>query len=781
VPSAQKVIELPFKVSARTARLIGRENVSNSEGALIELVKNCYDADSSFCIIHFDRSGNLNILDNGTGMSSEVIRTHWMTIGTNHKEIAIKSSGGRVRTGAKGIGRFALDKLGEKCELYTFHPKSSENILWKVNWNDFESQKSTVIDDIKASLEFLAEDSFDNFVKAKFSRNTEIVNGIEGHKMKSGTLISIKGLRDPWTKKELDNVFKGLSSLIPPREDKFFQIFLFSDVFPSEYGEVVNELFEDYDYKLIAECDDKKNIVITLFRNEFDVDKIDKRVFRLNEFKKFPYDKNTFFKKSFKQKYTAEQLLPGFSDTQQYSELSKIGSFKFTLYFLKRGMRTPDQVRFFYKDIKSDVRSKWLDEYGGIRIYRDGFRVRPYGEPQSGAYDWLSLAIRHQTNTAGVASKTDTWKVREQNLSGVLEISRITSPIIDDRANREGIQETPAFALMRDLLVKIIEVFEKDRRYVTRGFDRFFEENNKTAHLEEQVDKIRDKHRKKKIGKNASSEEIEIKLLSEHSDQLEFKIEELVSEAKILRAMASSGAMVASFVHELNGIKSHLIERNKTAKELILPLIDKVKLSQLPKHRNPIVYLDEIENYDQKLLNWMKFTLDTIVKDKRKRKTIKLVKYFEHFEKNWRDHLSARGANLILNDIDSNIQLRAFEIDLDTIFNNLVVNSIDAFQRRNAGNVRDIEIKCRIQNRNMKIQYSDTGPGLSKDIKDPNDIFNIYFSTKRDPSTGEEIGTGIGMWLVKNCVEEYKGKVQIDQPKKGFAMSIIIPLGESKS
>jgi HSP90 family molecular chaperone len=81
--------KIPFNVSARTARLIGRENVSNADGAIIELVKNCYDADAGSCIVFFDNKSeakaSLYIIDNGDGMTEDVIKNHWMTIGTSNK------------------------------------------------------------------------------------------------------------------------------------------------------------------------------------------------------------------------------------------------------------------------------------------------------------------------------------------------------------------------------------------------------------------------------------------------------------------------------------------------------------------------------------------------------------------------------------------------------------------------------------------------------------------------------------------------------------------------
>ncbi|NGF19113.1 ATP-binding protein [Morganella morganii] len=181
---------LQFNVSARAAILIGRENIANSEGAIIELVKNSYDADSDFSIILIDNKfttlpeiillddynsikkicsqeffkvienlykysdagyiykgekplydnsmkeveqrfiselkplSALYIIDNGSGMSAETIRENWMTIGTaNKKNIAITSDKKRVKSGAKGIGRFALDKLGKKCDLISIDKK----------------------------------------------------------------------------------------------------------------------------------------------------------------------------------------------------------------------------------------------------------------------------------------------------------------------------------------------------------------------------------------------------------------------------------------------------------------------------------------------------------------------------------------------------------------------------------------------------------------------------------------------------------------------------------
>ncbi|MCD8544902.1 MAG: ATP-binding protein [Sulfurospirillum cavolei] len=97
--------KIPFKVSARTARLIGRENIASSKGAIIELVKNSYDADSPFCIIYFSMD-NLFIIDAGEGMTCNIIENHWMTIGTNNKENNDCTEKGRTKSWCKRYWSF---------------------------------------------------------------------------------------------------------------------------------------------------------------------------------------------------------------------------------------------------------------------------------------------------------------------------------------------------------------------------------------------------------------------------------------------------------------------------------------------------------------------------------------------------------------------------------------------------------------------------------------------------------------------------------------------------
>ena len=149
--------KMKYKISSRTTILLGREGVSRADGAIIELIKNTYDADADFCYIAFDLENDvLYILDNGVGMTRDIIEKAWMLIGTDNKKYSFVSEGQRVKSGEKGIGRFALDRLGRKCVMYTKN-KAESLIYWYNDWDKFEETGKT-LDEIEADFEYLEKD-----------------------------------------------------------------------------------------------------------------------------------------------------------------------------------------------------------------------------------------------------------------------------------------------------------------------------------------------------------------------------------------------------------------------------------------------------------------------------------------------------------------------------------------------------------------------------------------------------------------------------------------------
>lgn len=756
-------MRIPFKVSARTARLIGRENVANAEAAIIELVKNSYDADADYCYIVIDNiKDKLYIIDNGTGMTSKTILNHWMVIGTQNKLNNFTSNQGRIQSGAKGIGRFALDRLGEKCTLLS-KTISSKGIKWSVDWNLFDKKSTQTIDNVTAELnekyEFSINEYADEILK-------EVTPEFE---IDTGVIIEIDTLRDSWDKDNLKTLYRNLEALIPPKEESF-KLYIYDANDLEDFGEVLPALYDDFDFKLDATVTNKK-AKITLFRNEYIIDDFPNDFF---DGKKAPYDKKTFLKGSFTQEITIDKLIPGFNDIN--NQLSNVGDFSLSLYFMKRSSTKPDKEKYFYKNFDNRKRVEWLNAFGGIKIFRDNFRVRPYGEANSGSWDWLQLGTRQASSPAQV-SRYKQYRARPHNLAGSIHISRITNLSFEDKSSREGLQDSDEFKLFRNIIVSFLKILEDDRSYIASELFRIY--NNK--HTNEKVRAEAEKKSKqitRKLGNKKDSDfTLEEKLaVSVEAQKEEIKI--LREEQRLLRVFASIGLTISSFSHELSSIDRKLVSRFDEIEKLFLPFAPLKNMKGVKDFLNPYFLLEDNKKEDKKIKQWLNYTLESIKKDKRKRKNVNFCTYFEYYDKAWDFTLKERRIKLSIkySGCERSI-IRAFEIDLDTIFNNLLMNSLDAFYRKKEPHIstsRKINVSIMVRDKFIKIRYGDNGPGLSAGITNPDDIFVPLFTTKKDKH-GDDKGTGLGMWLVKNVADEYGATVTFVKTD-GFCIDIDFPL-----
>lgn len=765
--------KIPFKVSARTARLIGRENVATAKGAIIELVKNGYDADSPFSIVlidnrygvyhnrldkelyekylslgieeslltsiyqlnedayyerpdvdiekigvlkkHLQSYSSLYIIDAGEGMTDSIIRNCWMTIGTDNKSTHFTTHGGRVKAGAKGIGRFALDKLGERCEMFTF---------------------------------------FDPTVHEDKNEDDEAIK----------------------------NVYEDLGVLVPPSENRDFTISLVSLDSPQKYGELESSFCDDFDYKIVAHADADQNVNIRIYRNEYNVEAIPLSFYNRENQQEHPYRREDFMRGYWDATRTFGQLIPGFRDSDVDGVLAKIGTFDFVFYYLKRSATKNDEARFFYRQCPYNLRKSWLDKFGGIKLFRDNFRVRPYGEKNDSAFDWLGIGMRKNNSPAGIAKKQGGYRVESENIAGSILISRLANIDFEDKSSREGLQENKTFAILKQIIIGIIRIFEDDRSLIARELDADDQERNGAARdrekAEELANKIIEEHRKKRLTSVASDDEnsfdYQLNLLATVNEQKNEEIKQLHEEQRILRALASSGLMLASFAHDLSKYNANLDNRYDNIVEL---LNGKITIEDFPavRRKNPFMLLNQAKENDSKMQRWFSFSTDIVKKDKRKRKAVALVAYFEKLEETWAGILGERDIHF-LHDRVADVAIRAFEIDLDSIFYNLISNSVEAFIRLRENRDRVITVCVEQNEKSIVFTYRDSGPGLSDEIVNPTDIFKPLFTTKRSTSTGEEIGTGLGMWLVKLISEDNDARVILLTPREGFGVQIIFPI-----
>jgi signal transduction histidine kinase len=764
--------KMKYNISSRATILLGRESVSKVESALIELIKNTYDADATICYILFDvENDNILLIDNGSGMTKKIIEDNWMMIGTDNKKKEYISKKKRIKSGEKGIGRFALDRLGGVCELFTKSQEEHETIRWKTNWNSFE-EEGNLLEDIEAEFEYvnlslyelIPENAKSEIMKVesrideKTSRIDEKTSRIDKKTdFSTGTIIKISNLRDEWTNNQIEKIKKSMEFLIPPKEQDEFYICLQKSI-DSGYELIENNFSDEFDYK-VKSVFDGENFVIYLYRNEFDVDKIPESVFRGERFMRYPYRKEDFKEKCLEFKYSISQLF-NTNDPKYVERIKNIGGFTFEYVFMK--LQNQKKEVFFYKEI-GKTRNEWLEEHGGIKIYRDNFWVRPYGENGSDSFDWLGLEARNNANPVAVSSKTEAWTVRNAQGQGTVFISRVNNASILDKSSREGIIENESFKLLKETLIRIISVLEKDRSYIARSFKIYDDKVNHKEKTKQEGSQIAKSVLSGKKDKNHKAQKEKIESLAKTVQYFEEEREELITELKLLRALATNGLITTSIVHDLKSINALLVNRVEPMRMAI------ENNNQMLIDRN----LNDLYKNDEFLKSWITVVTNQSKKDKRKRLKKNIYDTIEKIVNVLQPILAQKKVHVELIKDERNAERKIFESDFESIIYNLIINSIEAFSKSSTEN-RKIRIELKT-NENLIVNYLDNGDGLDDIFKDPYEIFTLGSTSKYD-QFGNVIGTGLGMYIIASTVREYNGDYKLTQTQNGFGLEIRIPL-----
>lgn len=756
--------KVPFNVDAYTARLIGRENVSKLDGAVIELIKNTYDADASICVLYYDAvTSTLYLMDNGIGMTSDVIIKHWMTIGRSSKKSTYITDSGRIQTGAKGIGRFALDRIAERCTMLTGTQGKEKKILWKVDWSEFVGDVN--ITEINADIDE-TDISFEEFLEG--CTNKEVVKLVHEEWGNHGTIFKLTCLHEQWDQNLVKNIKENLASLIPYELNEIYKIYCFDNESSIKEAEVLSNIDSfSFDYKIEFEVGNKNNpedVVYKIWRDEFvfgeNEDYILKEAELLNE-KEYFHGTPIIRVRSF------NEIVGNVSE----AEVNALGPFSGVLYFSKIQTSKRDKERFYQKDVlgKIDIR----DTFGGIKIYRDSFRVRPYGDPKSSAFDWLQLARRKNVSPAGVGNEKEAWRVSADQIMGSVFISRM-NVALPDQSNREGIVETKEFRLLKEFIEKMIGLLEQDRQGVCRKLDAYYERTHPTDKIEKE---IREKARKKReaeknvikpakaesVGSDLSVDAGDVQTVIDKKDE---EIQELEDEIKMLRALATTGIVTNTYIHEFKTLSHKLNMKIVMAKEAIDQYHDIDEAGE---------YINQANDVREAFNSWFQVTIEAVKNDKRKRRKVDIGKIISRLTDSWNQTLANKKISIQYSNLTNDeIVLKCFPYEIETIINNLVTNSVASFDSIIV-NEREIIVKIFEDEEYVWIDYSDTGAGLV-DVykKNPDKIKEAFETSKRD-ADGELVGTGMGMWIVNNTVLDYKGEVDLSkniETENGFYATI---------
>lgn len=243
---------LRWRFDVSTFRLIGRDLITDRVTALFELVKNSYDANAQNVIVIFENVGAgktdslIRIEDDGYGMSFEDIRDKWMVIGTSSKRSHPYSPEpyNRKCVGEKGIGRFAVDKLGDKVSIITKNTGTDKWLKVDVDWSSYFNEPQER-EDIRLFTDV------ENAYSYSEAENQNI----------SGTRLVITSIREPWTKKEIEHLLHEISKIVSPFANLSYPFKV--RVVAPEFG---------IDQEPVRTMDDFNNATISL-KVDFDEDK----------------------------------------------------------------------------------------------------------------------------------------------------------------------------------------------------------------------------------------------------------------------------------------------------------------------------------------------------------------------------------------------------------------------------------------------------------------------------------------------------------------------------
>jgi hypothetical protein len=238
-----------FSVDARAMLTWGRESIKDHTTAVLELVKNSYDAGATIVEVQIwtglfaDGGRHIRIADDGVGMSSDDVEQYWLRLGYSAKREDKFTPRGRRRTGEKGIGRISADRLGAVLELRS-QAESQVPVGLRVDWNEFETPGRDLegidVQELE-SIDFLVP--FPSPWDPRGEAFGPAPDGIPNSRSRPGTELLIRELRQDWDAQDIQELRRLLSLLTSPIEGvKDFQVRINNDVDPACNGVVPSPL-----------------------------------------------------------------------------------------------------------------------------------------------------------------------------------------------------------------------------------------------------------------------------------------------------------------------------------------------------------------------------------------------------------------------------------------------------------------------------------------------------------------------------------------------------------
>lgn len=421
-------ILVSFKTRARLLNQLGEQLIRSEDIALLELIKNAYDADASYCHVTMEnlldpKSARIVIVDDGCGMDVDLVEHAWLEIGTSNKEELASAATtkrtpkfGRMRLGEKGIGRFGVHKLGNKIELVSKTISAKTEVHLNIDWRKAESVR--LIEDVPVSLANVTPEVFKGRA--------------------SGTRIIISDLKGAWDRGKVREVARAIATLNSPFSERgAFSVDL----------KVVGQNGEPDWVKGIVTFDE----INTRSLYAFDITMSGKYVTSF-KYDFTPWKQLDLLKPRHVEWGKSHKLSRLIDNSKSWKpkdiDITDLGEVRFQGVIFDLD---PKILKLGFVEDKRGFKD-YLQNNGGVRVYRDNMRVLNYGERGD---DWLELNFR-RVNRPGI-------RVSLNIIMAAVSLSRESSAVLEEKANREGFIQNDAFSALQAATLYALELVEDQR------------------------------------------------------------------------------------------------------------------------------------------------------------------------------------------------------------------------------------------------------------------------------------------------------------------------------
>lgn len=750
---------LSFDVDARHIQQLGRELVENKVTAVVELIKNSYDADALTVVVagfgSAGTGGKIIVVDDGVGMDLESVSQGWMRLSSDEKEREpLSPRFGRRRAGRKGIGRFSTQTLASSLNMLSKCHLDSTSLSVDFFWDrDYVAGKNL--------------DSIENY----FQR-------VPGDPKEHGTALSLNGLNESWQESDWERVREAAMLLQPPfggliashaheddgnisrktRSDPGFRVVVLGDL-PVAFAPknpfhlmAVGEAHLATQKREFAKLDGA-------VEGRFGLSQAGRN---LDEFlSSATAHLKAWVTPSGELSWQVTSAVLDIDETRKSNQnYAAAGPFLFeAAYFIYRSEAIGD--------VKVRVAQEMGRQYGGVRIYRDGLRVMPYGEPSD---DWLGLnqisASRGFLPPFGVV-----------NMFGAILIGRVENPRLVDTASREGIVEGAALEALRDASLEALKAMAlsvaavRERKAKAGKGPRAVPAPSRTELIEKFVAEVGEVFPESEANAELllSVRGVADRLKQEASDSDRRAAEarvNLIGEISMLRILASLGTASTVFSHEVSGAlhrsRAAVDDAVRASGEGTGSSADRKKqrLAALARVDSSLVQLGELSSYI------VSYTSESRRRD---RKPLPCARVVKEFVAAFSGLLNQRSITISYS-VEPR-SLRTAEMarsELEALLFNLLSNAVKALDRDSVTDRRiSIDLRPSRDGRRVVMRFEDSGVGISAELRDR--VFDPFVTMGGSASPELGTGTGLGLAVVRDIVDSYSGRVFVSDPSDGMS------------